>query len=159
MVLASNCLIILFSLRQSRLSLLSSRDQMSHYDILMLVACCNSWFSSWFIEKNPPSIRQEGPTAVVKLVHKALETNSPLNHVSIPIFAGFYAKVPMSLEKSARLVFFSRLQEGKVFEGQTLVEMDTDFEGVRAGYAKLFNVLALKFSQHGSWAPQHGSVF
>ena len=43
-------------------------------------------------------------------------------------------------------------QEGKVFEGQTLAEMETDFDGVRAAYAKLFNVLALKFSQHGSWA-------
>eukprot|EP00435_Cladocopium_sp_Y103_P005389 s2299_g1.t2 len=46
--------------------------------------------------------------------------------------------------------FWENLAEGKVFEGQTLAEMETDFEGVRAAYAKLFNVLALKFSQHGS---------
>mmetsp|Transcript_13467 Transcript_13467/g.29647 ORF Transcript_13467/g.29647 Transcript_13467/m.29647 type:complete len:770 (+) Transcript_13467:1-2310(+) len=46
--------------------------------------------------------------------------------------------------------FWENLAEGKVFEGQTLAEMETDFDGVRAAYAKLFNVLALKFSQHGS---------
>lgn len=28
--------------------------------------------------------------------------------------------------------------------------MNTDFEGVRAAYARLFNVLALKFTSHGS---------
>lgn len=50
------------------------------------------------------------------------------------------------------------LQEGKVFDGQTLAGMDTDFEGVRAAYAKLFNVLALKFSQHGSESIQKTEI-
>ena len=50
------------------------------------------------------------------------------------------------------------LQEGKVFDGQTLAGMDTDFEEVRAAYAKLFNVLALKFSQHGSESIQKTEI-
>jgi len=54
--------------------------------------------------------------------------------------------------------FWENLAEGKVFDGQTLAGMDTDFEGVRAAYAKLFNVLALKFSQHGSESIQKTEI-
>lgn len=46
--------------------------------------------------------------------------------------------------------FWENLADGKIFSEKTLDGFDTDFEGVRAAYARLFNVLALKFTSHGS---------
>ena len=47
-------------------------------------------------------------------------------------------------------LFWEKLAEGKIFSKETLGNFYTDFEGVRAAYARLFNVLALKFTSHGS---------
>eukprot|EP00435_Cladocopium_sp_Y103_P014291 s1178_g3.t1 len=62
-----------------------------------------------------------------------------------PTFAGAVAACPE--EDPA---FWEKLAEGKIFSAETLASFSTDFEGVRAAYARLFNVLALKFTSHGS---------
>jgi len=102
------------------------------------------------------NFKQEMAVAVAILV---LLTQGMLQDVC---FAGIMAACPESCREGLVPIradeffvypdpgFWENLAEGRVFEGQTLAEMDTDFEGVRAAFAKLFNVLALKFSQHGS---------
>jgi len=50
--------------------------------------------------------------------------------------------------------FWENLAAGKIFSKERLDALKTDFEGVRAAYARLFNVLALKFTSHGSEAIQ-----
>ena len=47
-------------------------------------------------------------------------------------------------------VFWEKLAAGQIFSATQLATYNTDFEGVRAAYARLFNVLALKFTSHGS---------
>ena len=46
--------------------------------------------------------------------------------------------------------FWEKLAAGQIFSAAQLAKYHTDFEGVRAAYARLFNVLALKFTSHGS---------
>lgn len=46
--------------------------------------------------------------------------------------------------------FFESLYQGKIFSAQVLEAMNTDFQRVERTYRTIFNVLALKFTAHGS---------
>lgn len=46
--------------------------------------------------------------------------------------------------------FWETLADGKIFTEEALSMLGTDFEEVRVVYSQLFNVLALKFTPHGS---------
>ena len=54
--------------------------------------------------------------------------------------------------------FWENLAAGKIFSASTLEAFGTDYEGVRAAYARLFNVLALKFTSHGSESIQSTEI-
>ncbi|OLP95414.1 Sushi, von Willebrand factor type A, EGF and pentraxin domain-containing protein 1 [Symbiodinium microadriaticum] len=55
-------------------------------------------------------------------------------------------------------VFWEKLAAGQIFSATQLATYNTDFEGVRAAYARLFNVLALKFTSHGSESIQSTEI-
>ena len=54
--------------------------------------------------------------------------------------------------------FWEKLAAGEIFSAATLAKHNTDFEGVRSAYARLFNVLALKFTSHGSESIQSTEI-
>jgi len=47
-------------------------------------------------------------------------------------------------------IFWENLEAGKIFSTEILAAMQTDYARVKATYTILFNVLALKFTSHGS---------
>lgn len=98
--------------------------------------------------------RFQGVRAVLVIL-----TQGMLHH---PSFAGALAAcpeecipklVPVKADESFTYpdpTFFEHLADGRIFSEEVLADLETDFEGVRAIYSRLFNVLALKFSSHGS---------